>query len=101
MLRSKRAITQLGVLAGAHQQHRAFRNLAKASAIAEAAITGQHQHFAPASGIVQFLTQLLAHLHKAARQVLLFGRFPILLVHLFGGSLGWPFDARDFLKANR
>ena len=62
-------------------------NLTEASAIAKAAIAGQHQHFFAAfSNLVQFLAQLLAHLDKAAGQILLLHRFPILFLQFLGGS---------------
>ena len=44
---------------------------------------------------------MLAHLNKAARQILLFHRFLILLLQLLGGFLAGALHARDFFKADR
>jgi hypothetical protein len=50
--RNRGTKTQLGILAGAHQQHRPFGNLGKAGAMAEAAVACQNQNLVAATGIV-------------------------------------------------
>src|SRR5258708_37674906 len=60
------AKTQFGILAGPSQQDRPLRNPAKASAITEAAIHGQHQDLSAACGSIQLLPELLSHLDPAA-----------------------------------
>src|SRR5258706_6830002 len=44
------AKAQPGIFASSGQQDRAFRNVRKAGAIAEAAIAGQHQHLVASAG---------------------------------------------------
>jgi hypothetical protein len=64
-------------------------------------IASQHQHLVTSSGLIQFLPELLTHLDKAAGQVLLFGRFPILFLPFFSGPFAGALDPRNFLEANR
>src|SRR5260370_9741927 len=60
------AKTQFGILAGPSQQDRPFRNPAKASAITEAAVDGEHDYLIAASGLIELPPELLGHLDPAA-----------------------------------
>ncbi len=92
--------TQAGIPARPHQQFGTFRNVGKAGAVAEAAVAGEHEDLSGAARLIQFAPQLPAHIHKAARQILLLNRGAVLLLHLFCGFFARAFHARDFLKAN-